>query len=329
MKPTVALIYGGEGAEHDISLLSAENVCKFIDRSSYDILKVVIDRSGEWYIESEGGRTHAFPVFWNEKGGLFTQGKTFPVDVAVPLLHGDLGEDGIITGALRAAHIKFVGCETASGAVCSDKITTKLVAEALGIPTAKWTFSDSDDTSLAVKKAEENLSYPMFVKPVSLGSSIGISKVYFKDELREAYEAAHKLSKRVLIEEGISVKCELECAYLAFSGKEYFEVGSVFSNGEFYDFEKKYKTATKTDTNASNEAVKAKVIDAAKKLREAIGIRHISRFDFFFAEDGRVLFNEINTLPGMTKTSLYPALTQKMGLSEGEFINRLISEALL
>ena len=329
MKPSVALIYGGEGAEHDISLFGAENVYKFIDRSTYDVLRVFIDPRGEWYVSEKEKRIPAFPAFWDKKGGLFTKEKFIPIDVAVPLLHGDLGEDGIIVGALRTAHIKFIGCETAAGAVCADKITTKLIAEALGIPTAKWTFSDSDDAISTLEKAENALVYPMFVKPATLGSSIGISKVYSTDELTKAYIAARSFSKRVLIEECVSVERELECAYLAYADKEYFKIGSVFSNGEFYDFNRKYKTATKTDLKADNETAEAKVIEASRKLREAIGIRQISRFDFFLTKDGRVLFNEINTLPGMTKTSLYPALTLKMELSEGEFINRLISEALL
>ena len=329
MKFTVALIYGGEGYEHDVSLVGAKNLSGMIDRERYDVVSVFISRSGEWFIEDNGSRIPTFPTFMEGRSGLLKNGDILEVDISIPLLHGDLGEDGVIVGALKAAHIKFVGCDVLAGAVCSDKIVTKLVCDALGMPTAKWTFSDKDDPSEALEKAERYFGYPMFIKPASLGSSIGISRVENEAEFREAYKSARLFSKRVLIEEEIKIKCELECAYLSSYGKNYFKVGRILSNGDFYDFDKKYISHTETDTKRVNEDGEIEGSEMAKKLAEAVGIRQIARIDFFLVKDGRILFNEINTFPGMTKTSLYPLLTEKMGLERGEFINRLISETLI
>ena len=177
MKFTVALIYGGEGFEHDVSLVGAKNLSEMIDRSKYELVRVLITRGGEWFIEEEERMTPTFPVLLFGKSGLFANGTIINIDVAIPLLHGDLGEDGVIAGALRAAHIKYVGCEVLAGALCADKVAAKLIAEALGIPTAKWTFSDEREASAAAYAAETLFPYPMFIKPCSLGSSIGISRV--------------------------------------------------------------------------------------------------------------------------------------------------------
>lgn len=328
MKFTVALIYGGEGFEHDVSLVGAKNLSEMIDRSKYELVRVLITRGGEWFIEEEERMTPTFPVLLFGKSGLFANGAIINIDVAIPLLHGDLGEDGVIAGALRAAHIKYVGCDVLAGALCADKVAAKLIAEALQIPTAKWTFSDEREPSAAAAAAEKLFLYPMFIKPCSLGSSIGISKVKNRAELTSAYKKARSLSKRVLIEEALPVRCELECAYLGLGEKHSFKVGSVLSNGEFYDFDKKYLSDTKTKTSVSDPDIENAVAAFSERLVQAIGIRQMARLDFLLTDEGKIFFNEINTFPGMTSSSLYPLLTLEMGLAEGEFINRLISETL-
>ena len=329
MKFNVALIYGGEGFEHEISLIGAKNVSDMINRTKYNLIPVLITRSGEWFIEDEKEKIPVFPALIGGVSGLFSGDKVFPVDVAIPLLHGDFGEDGIITGALRAAHIKFVGCGVLAGAVCSDKIVTKLICEALDIPTARWTFSTDTEPSEILKSAESLLGYPMFIKPSSLGSSIGISRVENEKEFCEGYRKARALSARVLIEEAVPVLCELECAYFSEGTVNRFKIGEILSGGEFYDFDKKYVTETKTRTVFSDKEIEKAVSDMADRLRLAVDLKQMSRIDFFLTNGGKILFNEINTFPGMTKTSLYPSLTVEMGLSEGEFINRLVAETLL
>ena len=329
MKRTVALIYGGEGFEHEISCIGAENISAMIDRAQYDVLHVLITVKGEWFIRSAEKNLPTFPIFMNGKSGLLLDGEIIGIDVALPLLHGDHGEDGEIMGALKAAHIKFVGCDVLAGAVYADKITTKLIADALNIPTAKWVFSTDEDPESVMQNAEETLGYPMFIKPAALGSSIGISKVSDRNEFNAAYKKAKAFCGRVLIEECVRIKRELECAYLGVGGKHLFKIGEILSDGHFYDFNKKYRTETETKAEITEKSAEACVIKLADRLRRAAGVRQISRFDFFLTEEGEILFNEINTFPGMTKTSLYPLLTVKMGFCDGEFINRLISETLI
>ena len=327
MKPTVALIYGGEGYEREISILCAKNLSTMIDREKYELVPVLIDENGEWSIDGIEGSV--FPVFTDGIGGLISKNGLIKIDIAIPLLHGDKGEDGAIVGALKSAHVRFIGCDVLPSAIASDKISAKLIATALKIPTADWIFSIDQDCDGAILRAEQALSYPMFVKPSELGSSIGISKAYCRDELRLAYGTALKYSKRILIEKAVSVKSELECAYLTLNGKHVYKVGEVLSDGSFYDFDRKYNLYTKTSAELMRPDIEKAVTDAADKLREAIGAYGIARFDFFLTEDEKIVFNEINTFPGMTKTSLYPLLTRRMGLLDGEFINRLIAEALI
>ncbi len=329
MKKTIALIYGGEGREHNISVLSAKNLLGMIDTEKHEVLSVYITEFGEWFIEEESQKIKTFPIFLGGKSGFILDGKIKECDLALPILHGEMGEDGVVAGLLKSAHIKAIGCPTLPSAVTSDKITAKFIAESLGIPTARWIFTDCESCDSALKKTEEKLSYPMFIKPSSLGSSIGISRVSGRNEFKEAYEKAALLCDRILIEEEIRVERELECAYLFQSGKHLYAVGEICLGGEFYDFERKYEKDTKTAAFSGDDSVTKQVKKYSDTLREAIGIRDISRFDFFLSEDGEIYFNEINALPGMTKTSLYPTLTEKMGFSRGEFINLLIEEALI
>lgn len=329
MKRNVALIYGGEGFEHDISVSSAKNLLAFIDKSKYSVISVFISKSGEWFIENDAEKIMAFPACFSGKGGLFANGRLIPIDVAIPALHGDLGEDGVITGALRAAHIKFIGCGVLAGAVCADKIVTKMLADALKIPTAKWIFSETESAKTVKSRSEAQLSYPLFIKPAALGSSIGISKVEKSEDFVAAYKKARESCKRILIEEAAEVECELECAYLSLNGEDRFAVGKILCDGKFYDFNEKYNSFTATQTRLTTSSVADSVIEMARRLKDAASVTGLARFDFFLCKNGEILFNEINTFPGMTSTSLYPSLTLDMGLKEGEFINRLLSEALL
>lgn len=328
MKYNVALIYGGEGFEHDISVKSAKNLSALIDKSKYSLFSVFISKTGEWFIEDADQRIPTFPACFSGKGGLFTAEKLIPIDVAIPVLHGDAGEDGVITGSLKASHINFIGCDILAGAVCADKIITKMIADALKIPTAEWIFTVNEDAEKAKVKAEEQLSYPLFIKPSALGSSIGISKVSKSEDFISAYEKANALCERILIEKAIDVERELECAYLSLNEEDRYAVGEVLCCGKFYGFDEKYNSFTDTKTNLPSSSVTETVIGMAKKLKGATSAKGLARFDFFLSTNGEILFNEINTFPGMTDTSLYPLLTLDMGLKEGEFINRLLSEAL-
>ena len=337
MKKTVALIFGGEGIEHEISERSAYTLYTFIDKNLYTPLPIGIKRDGKMYAflgapeKIECGEwkndTELFPIYFTHKG-IVKEKETVPIDLAIISLHGDYGEDGVIQGALSAAHIDYVGADVYASAICQDKSYTKAIASILSVPTASSLILDTPDAALAKKEAEKVLSYPMFLKPARLGSSFGAHPVLTGDDFQKAYLDAYKKSKRVLIEEKIDTKFELEIAYLGLEKEEY-AVGRVNSLGAFYDFDTKYQKGSNTEPIPNDDPYSLLTIEYSERLRSYIGIFDLCRFDFLVSNEGKVYFNEINTLPGMTKTSLYPLLTEKMGHSRGEFINLLIKKHLL
>lgn len=340
---TVLLIFGGRGYEHDISKKSAEFLFKSLDKESFTPLPVYISRSGEWLIPREPVESisditsysvpmlSAAPAFRQGKCGLITDSSFIPVLAAFPMLHGNLGEDGTISGALENAKIPYVGCDTPSSALCADKAYTKTVAEHLSIPTASWIVTDKE-VSEALSLAKEKLSFPMFIKPARLGSSFGAHEARDTDEFPSAYEAARALDPRVLIEEMVSVDRELEIAYYSALGKELFTSAGAITYGDgFYDYDNKYGNDSSAKISA-DESLSAPIsellFEYAKMLKEEIGLRDISRIDFFLSTEGKIYFNEINTMPGFTEGSLYPRLLSRHGISPGELISSLIYEAI-
>lgn len=343
MKKTVALIFGGEGRERKISERSACNLSFLIDTKAYNLLLVGITDTGEWYIydgereKIENGKwfsdkeklTATYPIKLKNLSGLFANDKIIPICCAIPCLHGDFGEDGIIQGALKAAHIKYIGQNTYASAITSDKSYAKLVAEYLQIPTAKWFVATLSSPREARLEAEARIGYPMFLKPTRLGSSFGAHPIYHSEEFESAYNDAYSYEGRVLIEELIPFSCELECAFLEKEGISLAPYGKISCNGKFYDYKSKYDT----DSQAKAQVIKSDlivrieklVLDYSKRLVNFLELKYLSRIDFFITESLEVYFNEINTFPGMTKSSLYPALTEEMGLERGCFINHLIS----
>ena len=336
MKKRIALIFGGEGRERSISLLSARRVSKLIDKNKYEIVPVFISHKGDWYVGApdpfgalpSAGATPTFPVILHGSSGLLVSDGIMKIDAAFPLLHGDFGEDGIIQGVLEAAHIPYIGCDVISSAACADKAYTKAIAYSLGIKTAKWVVEyglGEDSKKRIQKEAEEKLSYPMFIKPARLGSSIGASAVMCKREFDAAYLSASKYESGVLIEELIPIEYEVECAYLHANDKNLFSAdGTVRTGGTAYSFKEKYVGGHTRVTKDATHPFKNEIEELSKKLVRALGIRAIARTDFFVTTDGEIYFNEINTMPGMTKSSLYPSLTESMGLLYGEFLGELI-----
>ena len=336
MKRSVALIFGGEGCERDISIRSAKSIYEMIDKERFSVLPVYISENGDWYAQREMPKGDiprdipTFPVRLDGRSGFLVKGHVGSVSVALPILHGECGEDGVIQGALEAAHIPYIGCDVITGAVCSDKAYTKAIANSLGIPTAKWLSSDGRTKAELQALAEESFGYPMFIKPARRGSSIGASRVDRSEDFFPAFDAA-AIHGRVIIEEFIPVKYEVECGFLSLDGKVLINPGgTIDTDGNFYDFEAKYENirSPKASHGAPLTPERAKIAEMAKRLATALDMRHFGRLDFFVSRDGGIYFNEINTIPGMTPTSLYPGITEDMGLSAGEFINRLIDEAL-
>jgi len=340
MKKNVALISGGEGFEREISKLSAANLFSLIDKSLYDVYNVHIDKDGCWFIcpapaeiyeenhDSEHIFTKTFPAFIDGVSGFLYEGGVIPIDCAIPCLHGDFGEDGCIQGTLTAAHIRYIGQDVYSSAITSDKIYTKLAAEHLGIPIAKWIFTDGTaPLSNALKDAETKIGYPMFIKPARLGSSYGAHPVRNKNEFKSAYEDAVSYEKRLIIEELIEFDYELECAFIDVGKQFIIPGGRIRSNGAFYDFNAKYSKNSSAKTEAKTSGfseTENKITEYTRLLASLIGIRQLSRFDFFVTKSGEIFFNEINSFPGMTETSLFPRLSGCVGEKKGDFINLLI-----
>ena len=338
-RKTVALISGGKGYEHDVSEMSAKNLFSLIDKSRYRIFLIHITKNGNWYISRSECKKYikfssekevfreAFPAVIGGKSGIFSEGELNVIDCAVPCLHGDFGEDRTVQGALTTAGIAYVGQDVYASVMTSDKIYTKLAAESLNIPTARWIYSDGSDSLVARRRAEMALTYPLFIKPARLGSSYGAHPVFSASEFDAAFEAARKYDSRILIEELISFDYELECALFDDGKRIIVPGGRILSGGAFYDFDSKYtegispRTEAKTDLFTDTERRAAEYVGA---LADLIGIKQLSRFDFFVTRDEKIIFNEINAFPGMTETSLYPRLADRVGNRHGDFINLLL-----
>lgn len=336
MKYKVAILFGGEGGEREVSRLGANTVSALIDRSLFEPLFVEISKNGEWYIEN-APRQKTFPILLGGERGLFSDGGIIPIDAVFPLLHGDMGEDGNIQGLLRAAHIPFVGCATLSGAVATDKILTKAIARELHIKVAPGVVliergEGAPDAEGARALAEEAVGYPMFIKPSGLGSSLGACAVFSAREFPAAYLKASLLgSGRVLAEKFLAKRRELECAWFS-DGTRIFvsPPAEVKYTSSFYSYSEKYedgRTATLITSPELPLGISESIREGTARLAELIGCRDLCRADFFLS-DGELYFNEINTMPGMTESSLWLTLAEGAGLSKKEIITALLLSAI-
>ena len=308
---TIALIYGGEGYEHSVSMLGFQHLFPILEKN-YRVLPIYIDTCGEFWLENK----RVFPTYGGFADG---DGVTYKVDCAFPLLHGDMGEDGVVQSALTLGKIPFIGCTPTVGAVCRDKFTVKAVATSLGIPTLPARLISRDD----------EIALPCFIKPTGLGSSIGAGAARDEAELKIALENAFRYTDRVMAEPLLEGKRELECGYFGVKGKELFtNAGEILSSGRFYDYDSKYGGGTETATVADiSPKINEKIKEYSARLVSALGVRHISRIDFFLSGED-IYFNEINTMPGFTAESLYPRMLSAMGIDLSEMLTLLIEDAV-
>ena len=346
-KKTIAVIFGGQSSEHEISCISAATVISGIDPEKYDLLLIGITRDGRWlFTESaealkdgswEKGEVRAVLAPDAGMGGaLLIRGDSVTVrkvDVVFPVLHGLYGEDGTIQGLCELARLPYVGCGVLSSAVSMDKFFTKVIVEDLGVsqaafvPVLRRQLSDMDEV---VRRVEAKLPYPVFVKPSNAGSSKGVSKAKSREDLITALQVAAAEDSKILVEEAI-VGRELECAVLECpEGAKASGVGEIVAAAEFYDYDAKYNNA-ESRTILSPELPEGKleeIREISEKVFAAVDGRGLARVDFFL-EDGtnRVVFNEINTLPGFTSISMYPMLWAEQGLPIRDLVERLIETA--
>ena len=327
-RKTVALLYGGKGVEHRVSCLGKSYVKGLIDKEKYRILLVFIDQDGDWYIERDDEKTPAYLSMTEVGGRLVTQKGTEKIDCAIPLLHGDFGEDGRIQGALDTLGICYIGASALTGALCSDKGYTKDIALSLGIPVARYKRIKRGTPFFTLKDECEEFGYPLFIKPTSLGSSVGAHEIWCESDLEGIFNELEKLGTDLLIEELVEDKRELEVGFFSALGRTIITHPGEPKCQGFYDFEKKYSTGTSITTVAEvDEGTKEKLAQYSRKLAERLGLRHLSRLDFFLSGE-KILFNEINTFPGFTEASLYPRLIIEAGIEPHRLINDMIEDAL-
>ena len=345
-KKTVCVIFGGKSPEHDISLKSATSVINNLDKDKYDILKVGITKDGEWYLYTgdtkmlEGGgwekdkallkKAVISPDSKDKALLVFEDSKVTKIcpDIVFPVLHGENGEDGTIQGLLELSGIKYVGMGVLGSAVGMDKSFAKTIFADAKIPQAAWvTVKSENGFDGYIAEIEGKLGYPCFVKPCRTGSSVGVGKAYNREELLKALSVAKDFDRKILVEEFIDGQ-EVECAVLGNTEPKAAEVGEIVPTVDFYDFDAKYNdnsTVLKIPAEIPS-AARERIRELAVRAFSAIDGRGLSRVDFFVRRDnGEVILNEINTLPGFTNISMYPKLWDAAGVGYKELLDELIS----
>lgn len=348
MKKTVAIVFGGQSSEHEVSLQSARNVINAIDRGRYEVILIGVDKAGRWLhfdeadyllnatdpakikLSSSGRYLSLLP---GSVGAQFVQvesGKALPrIDVVFPLIHGCFGEDGSIQGLLRLMNLPFVGPDVLGSAVCMDKDVTKRLLRDAGIAVAPFVVL-SRGQSADFKAVVAQLGLPLFVKPASQGSSVGVSKVSDEAGFIRALALAFDYDHKLLIEQGV-VGREVECAVLGNRDPQASLCGEVIANDEFYAYDTKYLNG-----DQARIAIPAplpddlgdQLRDVALRAYRVLECAGMARVDFFITEDRSIIINEVNTIPGFTSISMYPKLWQASGLSYAGLIDRLIELAL-
>ena len=342
----ILVLFGGASSEHDVSTVSASSVLEHIPADKYNIYKMGITKDGKWYLYE--GDVYDLPEDRWLKTGPCTPAFVSPdrsihgitvlrdsgyenirIDIAFPVLHGKNGEDGTMQGLFQLAGIPFVGCDMASSAVSMDKIYTNTVADQSGVAQAAWDSLTEYEYRTGRKTLDDvadKLGYPIFVKPANAGSSVGISKAHNREELEDAMKLALQHDPRVLFEEFID-GFEVECAVLGNDELQTGVVGQITPANEFYDYDAKYTNAESILNIPAlvSEEKREEIAEAAKHVFKSLGCTGFSRVDFFVTkDDGRVLFNEINTIPGFTSISMYPKMMEAAGVPYADLCDKLL-----
>jgi len=350
-KRRVGVLFGGRSAEHEVSLQSAKNVIEAIDREKYEVLLIGIDKTGTWRLNDESSfllhPDDPKRIELNTSGETITlvcasKGKPLirlsdgasleTIDVAFPVLHGTFGEDGTVQGLLELAGIPYVGSGVMGSSVAMDKEVTKRLLSHAGLPIPDFlVFSDVNVNDADFEAVTARLGATLFVKPANMGSSVGISKVRNEDEFGPALEKALSYDRKVLVEEYIE-GIELECSVLGNESPVASVPGEVIAaNAEFYSYEAKYINDDGAELRVPAQIpphIEAQTRELAIRTFRTICCQGMARVDFFLKKDGKLYVNEINTIPGFTRISMYPRLWQASGMSYRELVDRLIQLAL-
>jgi len=349
----VLVLFGGQSAEHDVSLRSAQTVIGALDPERYDVVPVGITRDGQWLTSGDpmARLSAASPLFAIASGSEPAQleldeddgargGGALPavlggdVDVVFPVLHGPLGEDGAVQGMLELAGLPYVGSGVLGSAVAMDKAIAKTILEREGIPQVEWLLIqrrdwERDPDAISTQIAG-TLGFPCFTKPANMGSSVGVGKATNPLELADCISLAARYDRRMVVERGINAR-ELEVSVLGNDTPIASVAGEVVSSNEFYDYAAKYIDGRSSFYVPANidDATMAEIQDIAVRSFRALDLAGLARIDFFLDKDsGKLYLNEINTIPGFTSISMYPMLWEASGLPIGELVDRLIALAI-
>lgn len=345
----IGVIFGGKSTEHKISVVSGTSIIANLDKTKYDIYPIYIDENGLFY-EYTKNIFNIKPLTINDKVFEIEHIENVveylkKLDVIFPVLHGLNGEDGTIQGMLEIIGIPYVGCSVLSSSLCMDKVYTKTIIQNTNIEQAKYMYIKKykenflyidkrfnehllSETEL-IDRVTKYLKFPIFIKPSNSGSSVGIHKSLSKDDFIKKLNDAFKYDRKVLLEENIKGR-EVECAVLGTDDIITSNVGEILASGDFYSFDSKYKNKETVTVIPANieESIVESIKKLAKKAYKACDCSGLARVDFFI-ENGtnRIIFNEINTMPGFTEISMYPKLMEDIGLSYKELLDRLIELA--
>lgn len=349
-KKKVAVLMGGRSTEHEISIISAKNIIQSTPADKYDVLPIVVDKEGTWWliqspvadIDTSNPKDIPLPkdrvaILFSQDardGGIYAKDsgeKLSDVDVIFPVLHGAYGEDGAIQGLAKIANLPCVGPGILGSAVGMDKEVMKRLLRDAGIANAKFiTLRPYNRNEYDYDRVSAELGEQLFVKPVNLGSSVGVSHVKSAEDYERAIELAFQYDNKVIIEERIYGR-EIECAVLGNDDPKASAIGEIIPHDGFYDFESKY-----VDADGAGLAIPADLTDEQVKRVQELSIATyrclecsgMARVDMFLTPDDRLIINEINTIPGFTSISMYPSLWRYSGLADHDLIDRLIELAI-
>ena len=338
-KPTIAVLYGGKSTEHEVSVHSATTVCRTLEQLGYGVLHVFISKEGYWFLQHACSEATAqdepvTPVV-SAQGTLFVTSKKqfLRPDVFFPVLHGSNGEDGTLQGLLESLDVPYVGCGVLASAMGMDKEISKLIASSIGVPTLPHLkLSDTHYNKTAAEKWAEQTGYPVFVKAMCLGSSVGVTKVKTPEQLHPAIEYAFRFDSHVLVEKGLEKPQEIFCGLLGDGNQvRSSECGELKTlNSEFFDYEAKYITVGGCETQVPANLpaqTRSEIRRSSELIFKQLRGSGLARADFLVDSQGKAWFSEINTIPGMSETSLYPQLFEAAGLKYADVLEELIAIA--
>lgn len=342
-KKKIAVLFGGSSTEYSVSLQSAYAVLSNLDMEKYHIIPMGITKEGEWFryfgsfenilndtwSEDEENCTSAIISPDRKKSGILEiyedEVRYIKLDGAFPVLHGKNGEDGTVQGLIELAGISLIGCNTLCSALSMDKDRAHRIVQAAGVSVPKGIVVHEHISKKSIYTLTDNLQYPLFVKPVKAGSSFGITKIYHREDLIDAVENAFQYDNEVIIEENID-GFEVGCAIMGDDDLILGRVDEIELTDGFFDFDEKYtlKTSKIHMPARIDEATERAIQRVAAIIYKALGCSGFARVDMFLATDGRIVFNEVNTIPGFTSHSRYPNMMKGIGMSYGEILDQLI-----